>query len=41
MAADGTARFVVNAERPAGLNADGAVDGLDLGFLLGAWEPCP
>ena len=61
VAADGTVRFLVYAERPADetfhdyvavavtsidapcpcdLVADGAVDGLDLGALLGAWGPC-
>jgi hypothetical protein len=62
VAADGTVRFLVYAERPADetfhdyaavivttidvpcpadLNGDGAVDGVDLGALLGAWGPCP
>ena len=26
---------------PADLNGDGAVDGQDLGILLGAWGSCP
>jgi hypothetical protein len=26
---------------PADLNADGTVDGVDLGLLLSAWGTCP
>ena len=31
---------VSNPAGPADLNADGVVDGADLGLLLGAWGPC-
>jgi hypothetical protein len=32
-------RFECVNARPADLNSDGAVDGVDLGLLLGAWGP--
>ncbi len=34
-------RFIDPPALPGDLNGDGAVDGDDLGALLGAWGPCP